>query len=169
MFRARTCAAAAAWLLLMLSMSACSVLDFAAPPPLSTAFEPAPAPPPPAPLHLYPPTPEEAKNEIGHWFSTHGYQDYQVIALLQHARAESGYRPCAVGPADLRYTFQWGGTRLRQLHEFAKTDGCPQLDTQLAFADKELRNDPKFACFWEAKTETGAYVALRRGFGAGSC
>ena len=74
-----------------------------------------------------------------------------------------------LGPGDLRYTFQWGGTRRRQLQQFAKTDGCPQLHTQLAFADKELRNDAKYACFWDATTEAGAYAALRRGFGQGSC
>jgi hypothetical protein len=153
----------------MLSMSACSVLDFAAPPPLETAFHPAPAPPPPPPLSLTPPSPDEARAEIVNWFSARGYRDFQVAALVDHARAESGFRPCAVGPADLRYTYQWGGTRLRQLHEFAHTDGCPQLHTQLAFADKELRNDPKYGCFWGATTETGAYAALRRGFGRGSC
>ncbi|HVH79860.1 MAG TPA: hypothetical protein VM782_10745, partial [Stellaceae bacterium] len=79
------------------------------------------------------------------------------------------FRPCAAGPAGLSYTFQWGGTRLQQLHAFAHTDGCPQLHTQLAFADKELRSDAKYACFWEATTEPAAYAALRRGFGRGSC
>jgi len=120
-------------------------------------------------LSLLPPSSEEAHAEIVRWFTAHGYHDYQVAALVQHARAESNFRACAVGPADLRYTFQWGGTRLRQLHAFAHTDGCPQLDTQLAFADKELRNDPKYGCFWDATTEPAAYAALRRGFGAGSC
>jgi hypothetical protein len=169
MRRTRTCAATAAWLSVMLSMSACSVLDFATPPPLETAFHPAPPPPPPPPLSLTPPSPDEARAEIVQWFTGHGYRDFQVAALVDHARAESGFRPCAVGPADLRYTYQWGGMRLQQLHQFAETDGCPQLHTQLAFADKELRNDPKFSCFWGATTETGAYAALRRGFGRGSC
>jgi hypothetical protein len=169
MQRVQTYAAAGAWLLVMLSMSACSVLQFAAPPPLETAFTPAPPPPPPRPLSLLPPSPQEARAEIVRWFSAAGYHDFQVAALVQHARAESGFRACAVGPADLRYTFQWGGTRLRQLREFAHTDGCPQLDTQLAFADKELRHDPKYACFWGATSESAAYAALRRGFGAGSC
>jgi len=167
-----TRAAAVAWIPVLLSMSACSLFDFAAPPPLETAFVPAPAPPPPPPIRpliLLPPSPAEAEAEIARWFSAKGYHDFQVAALVQHARTESGFRACAVGPADLRYTYQWGGTRLRQLHEFARTDGCPQLDTQLAFADKELRNDPKYACFWDAKTEPAAYTALRRGFGAGSC
>ena len=115
------------------------------------------------------PSPGQTYAEIVKWFTAKGYRQFQVDALVEHARAESGFRPCAVGPADLRYTFQWGGTRLRQLHEFAHTSGCPQLDTQLAFADKELRNDAKYACFWNATTEPAAYAALRRGFGAGSC
>jgi hypothetical protein len=165
----RACAAAAAWLSVLLSMSACSLFEFAAPPPVETAFIPAPAPPPPPPLRLTPPSGEEARDEIARWFTKHGYHDYQVAALLQHARAESNYQACIVGPPDYHYTFQWAGTRLQQLHAFAKTDGCPQLDTQLAFADQELRNDPKFACFWSATTEPAAYAALRRGFGAGSC
>ena len=58
---------------------------------------------------------------------------------------------------------------LQRLHDFAHTSGCPQLHTQLAFADKELRNETKFSCFWEATTERAAYAALRRGFGRGSC
>jgi hypothetical protein len=171
MFRFRDCAAAVAWMTVLLSMSACSVLDFMKPPPIETAFTPEPPPPPPPgpPGPLSPPTPEQARAEIAQWFTAHGYRPFQVDALLEHARAESGFRPCANGPAGLRYTYQWGGTRLRQLHAFAQTDGCPQLHTQLAFADKELRNDPKFSCFWAATTERAAYVALRRGFGAGSC
>ena len=88
---------------------------------------------------------------------------------MEHAQAESGFRPCARGPGGYHYTFQWSSTRLRQLQEFAGTQECPPLDTQLAFADRELRNDPKFACFWDATTEEGAYRALRRGFGGGSC
>jgi hypothetical protein len=169
MVRVRACAAVAAWMCVLMSMSACSVFQFAAPPPIETAFVPAPAPPPPPPLQLLPPSSEEARAEIVRWFTAAGYRDYQVAALVQHARTESNFRACAVGPADLRYTFQWGGTRLQQLHAFAHTDGCPQLDRQLAFADKELRNDPKYACFWDATTEPAAYAALRRGFGAGSC
>lgn len=89
--------------------------------------------------------------------------------MLQHAKTESGYNACIAGPGGLRYLFQWGGTRLQRLHEFAHTSGCPQIHSQLAFADKELRNDPRFSCFWGAQTESQAYAALRRGFGHGSC
>jgi hypothetical protein len=171
MIRVRACAAAVAWTSLSLSMSACSVLDFMKPPPVETAFTPAPPPPAPPgpPSPTSPPTPEQARDEIAQWFAAHGYRPFQIDALLEHAQAESGFRACANGPAGLRYTYQWGGTRLQQLHEFAHTDGCPQLHTQLAFADKELRNDAKYACFWDATTEPAAYAALRRGFGIGSC
>jgi hypothetical protein len=155
----------------MFALPACSVLDFAAPP---SSFETSALPPQPEPFSLFPqsltpPSPEEARAEIYRWFRTAGYKDFQAEALMEHAQTESGFRACARGPGDLSYTFQWGGTRLRQLHEFARTEGCPQLRTQLAFADKELRNDPKFSCFWGATTEPAAYAALRRGFGRGSC
>jgi hypothetical protein len=39
----------------------------------------------------------------------------------------------------------------------------------LAFADAELRNEPKYSCFWRTTTESAALAALRRGFGRGSC
>jgi hypothetical protein len=103
------------------------------------------------------------------WFSAAGYREFQVAALVQLADVESGFRACAAGPGGYRHLFQWGGARLRQLREFAQTSGCPQLATQLAFIDKELRHDPKFSCFWGATTEPAAYVALRRIFGRGSC
>jgi len=171
MWGVRTGAAAAAWLAIAFFMSGCSLYEeLLAPPPLETAFTPQPAPPVPAPPRsLTPPSPSEARAEIEQWLANAGYRDFQVEALVEHARTESGFRACAAGAGDLSYLFQWGGTRLQQLHRFAHTDGCPQLHTQLAFADKELRNDPKFACFWKATSEAGAYAALRRGFGRGSC
>jgi hypothetical protein len=152
----------------MLSMSACSIFEFAAPPTMPAPFPPQPFVPTP-PQSVAPPTPGEAYAEIVKWFSAAGYQRFQVDALVEHARAESGFRPCAVGPGGYRYLYQWSSRRLEQLHEFAHTEGCPQLHTQLAFTDRELRNDPKFACFWRATTEPAAYAALRRGFGGGSC
>jgi hypothetical protein len=153
----------------MLSLSACSIVELFAPPPLETAFHPLLPPPPALPQRAEPATPEEVRQEIWRWFMTAKYKDFQAEALLEHAQAESGFRPCARGPGGFRYTFQWSSTRLRQLQEFAGTPECPPLDKQLAFADRELRNDPKFACFWDATTESAAYRALRRGFGGGSC
>ena len=166
----RSCVAAAAAILLMLGMTACSIFEDLEPPPLATALNPLPPPPaPPIPESATPPSPAEARAEIADWLSHAGYQPFQVTALLEHAKTESGFQACAIGAGDLSYLFQWGGTRLKRLHEFAHHSGCPRLKTQLAFADNELRNDPKFACFWDAKTEAAAYAALRRGFGRGSC
>ena len=155
------------------SMSACSsVLEGLEPPPLETAFHPLPPPaePPVAiPQSRTPPPPDATRAEMVNWLSTNGYRDYQVAALMQLADTESGFRPCVIGPGGYHYLFQWGGVRLRQLREFARTSGCPQLKTQLAFADRELRGEPKFSCFWGATSEPAAYIALRRIFGRGSC
>jgi hypothetical protein len=178
MRRVRTCAAVAVWISVMLSQSACTLIEqgtalvrgvIPESPSPAPPFPPGPpAAPPPAPSTT-PPPPEAARAEIARWFSAAGYKDFQVEALVEHAHTESGFRPCARGAGDLSYTFQWGGLRLRRLHQFARTDGCPQLDTQLAFADNELRNEPRFSCFWAATSEPAAYAALRRGFGRGSC
>jgi len=184
MCRLRTCAAIAAWISVMLSLSACALIEEgntllrsiipqspapAAPFPPAPEFPPTPPPSPPPPAALTPPPPDQVRNEIFRWFLAAGYKEFQPAALMEHAQTESGFRPCAAGVGDLRYTFQWSGRRLQQLHEFAHTPGCPQLDTQLAFADKELRGEPRFACFWRMTTEEAAYAALRRGFGRGSC
>jgi hypothetical protein len=174
MWGVRNCAAAALCAAIAFAVSGCAEIEDALnPPPLETAFNPQPAPPVPGPEtpapRLTPPGPSEARAEIVDWLTKHDYRSFQVDALLEHARVESGLQACAAGPGGYHYLFQWGGTRLQQLQRFAKTSGCPQIHTQLAFADKELRNDPKFTCFWDATTESGAYAALRRGFGGGSC
>ncbi|HTW51564.1 MAG TPA: phage tail tip lysozyme [Stellaceae bacterium] len=163
----------------MLSMSACSVFEGLKLPVPGSAV-PGPMPPQPAPfLSVFStqpapqptsaPTPEAAHAEIVDWLHKHGYQDFQIQAMVEHARTESGFRACAAGPGGYHYLFQWSSARLEQLQKFAGYPGCPQLDTQLAFADHELRGDPKFSCFWSATTEPAAYTALRRGFGGGSC
>jgi hypothetical protein len=170
MWGARTVGGIVPSLAVALLMSACAALDAVEPPPLRTALSPLPAPLPPAsPQRLTPPPPGSARAEMVSWLSSTGYRDFQVAALVQLADTESGFRPCVVGPGGYHYLFQWGGTRLRQLREFAQTPGCPQLRTQLAFADKELRHESKFSCFWGASAEPAAYVALRRIFGRGSC
>ena len=156
----------------MLSMSACSLLQAVEPPANPGAMPPQPRPffaAPAPPQAAIPPTPEATRAEIVNWLHTHGYQDFQIQAMVAHARTESGFRACAVGPGGYHYLFQWSSTRLEQLQRFAGYSGCPQVDTQLAFADHELRDEPKFSCFWSATTEPAAYTALRRGFGGGSC
>jgi hypothetical protein len=162
----RAGAALAAWMSLVL-LSACSIevdeepLRFPEPPPQSQA-------PPPPPV-VEPSTPGQVQAAVYRWFLNAGYPAFQAAALVDHARIESGLHPCIGGPAGLRYTYQWGGTRLQRLHEFAGTRTCPPLAKQLAFANNELRNNPNFSCFLSAKTREAAVAALRRGFGLGSC
>ncbi len=129
-------------------MSACTALEGLEPPPLETAFHPLPPPaepPVPIPQSRTPPAPGSARAEIATWLSANGYRDFQVAALMQLADTESGFRPCVIGP------------------------GGYQLKTQLAFADRELRSESSFSCFWGATSTPAAYVALRRIFGHGSC
>ena len=163
MRRGPACAAIAVGTITLL-LAACSS---AVAPPVTEA-PPQLQPASPAEISPYA-TPSEVANEIVRWFSAAGYHRFQAEALADHALYESGFRPCVAGPAHLRYTYQWGGTRLQNLYEFADTRSCPPLDQQLAFADHELRTDPKFACFWYAHTREDALAALRRGFGRGSC
>src|SRR5881227_3277879 len=158
MWGVRNAGAAALAIVSALCMSACTALEGLEPPPLETAFHPLP-----------PPAPVSARAEIATWLSANGYRDFQVAALMQLADTESGFRPCVIGPGGYHYLYQWGGTRLRQLREYAQTSGCPQLKTQLAFADRELRSESSFSCFWGATSTPAAYVALRRIFGHGSC
>jgi hypothetical protein len=163
MRQVRACTAIAAWISLTLLMSACSS-EVA--PPVIVAPQPQPAPRPQLPLSA---PPDRVHAEIVRWFSAAGYRGFQVEALAEHARIESGFRPCAAGAAGLRYTFQWGGRRLQRLYEFAGARSCPPLDRQLAFADDELRREPNFSCFWRTTTKAAALAALRRGFGHGRC
>jgi hypothetical protein len=173
----RRCGAIALCITIALSISGCSgLIEAIEPPPLQASVPPFPPPPPGSvpwqasapPQRTAPPPPGTARAEIASWLSAAGYRDFQVAALVQLANTESGFRPCVVGPGGYHYLYQWGGSRLRQLRDFAQTSGCPHLKTQLAFTDREL-HDPKFSCFWGATTTPAAYVALRRIFGRGSC
>jgi hypothetical protein len=160
--RVRAWAAIAAQLAAALVLSACATdAPIAVPPPVAAVARP---PPRPEPV-----SPRQVRTEVYRWFVEAGYPAFQAAALMEHARYESGYRPCAAGPAGLRYLFQWGGGRLQRLHAFAKTYRCPPLHIQLQFADYELRNDPKYSCFLHTATKPAALAALRRGFGRGSC
>ena len=173
------CAAIAVWISAMLAMSGCSLLQDLIPPPLATALSPAPLPPAPPGPHQH--AAGAAAAEPGASVTRPGPRrnlamayGARIPAISSSGRAvarqvESGFQPCAASPGGFRYTFQWGSTRLEQLHRFAHTDGCPQ-HVQPAFADWELRNDPKFSCFWGAtKPRHGPRRACRRRFGRGSC
>jgi len=163
-----TGAAIAAWISVLLLLSGCAEeitpeRAAAAYPPQPVIFPPQPPVPPPGN------SPQAVRAALVKWFSEAGYKDFQVEALAEHAKIESGFRPCAAGPG-FRYTFQWSGRRLERLREFAGSGGsCPPLEKQLAFADSELRNESAYSCFWNATTRSAALAALRRGFGGGSC
>ncbi len=163
--RVRVSAATAMPLVAALVLSACAVK----PPSFPIVATPEFPLPPPPPEYPQLATPDGVRAEIIRWFSAAGYRRYQAAALAEHALIESGYRPCAAGAAGLRFLYQWGGARLQHLYRFAGGHGCPALDTQLAFADHELRTVPDYACFWRATTEAGALADLRRGFGRGHC
>src|ERR1700722_3432736 len=99
MLRVRACTAIAVWISLMFLMSACSIFEILSPvATVQIPQQPPPSPPPP-PQRAEPPAPEQAYAEIVRWFSAAGYQKFQVEALAEHARTESGFRPCAAGPA----------------------------------------------------------------------
>ena len=116
-----------------------------------------------------PSTPSQVQTAIYRWFLDAGYPPFQAAALVDHARIESGFNPCIAGRGGTRYTYQWSGTRLQQLHAFAGVRNCPPLNKQLAFADNELRSNPNFSCFLSTSTREAAGAALRRGFGRGRC
>ena len=152
-----------------MALSACAVdveeepLRF--PRPSSQAYIPPPVPPSVA----EPATSGPVQTAIYRWFLQAGYPAFQAAALVDHARIESGLNPCIGGRGGVWYTYQWGGTRLQRLYEFAGTRTCPPLAKQLAFADDELRHNPNFSCFLTSNTRAAAVTALRRGFGRGRC
>ena len=123
----------------------------------------------PSPPAAEPSTPSQVQTVIYRWFLEAGYPAFQAAALVDHARIESGFNPCIAGRGGTRYTYQWSGTRLQRLYEFAGTRNCPPLAKQLAFADNELRSNPNFSCFLTTSTREAAVSALRRGFGRGRC
>jgi hypothetical protein len=122
-----------------------------------------------APPAAEPSTPGQVQTAIYNWFLRAGYPPHQAAALVDHARIESGFNPCISGRGGVRYTYQWNGTRLQRLYEFAGTRTCPPLAKQLAFADNELRSNPNFSCFLTTSTREAGVAALRRGFGRGRC
>lgn len=89
------------------------------------------------------------------WLTKHGYAQPQAAAMVGHGVQESGLNPTATGDNGTAYgAFQWRGSRLAGLYDFARTKGQDPaaLDTQLGYMDHELHT-----------TERGAGDAL---FGA---
>ena len=96
----RGCAAIAAAVAVLLLLSACSS-EVATE---AIAVSPTPQPRPGPSAHYYPVlpavegSPGRVHAELVRWFSAAGYKDFQVEALAEHARIESGFRPCASAP-----------------------------------------------------------------------
>ena len=101
------------------------------------------------------------------WFVAHHYSPAQAEAMVRQAYIESNLQPC-VRSSTGSWLYGWVGTRRHALASYARTPGCPGLETQLAFADWELRSQPAFASFWRAPPQA-AFAVLRRCFGRGQC
>jgi hypothetical protein len=111
----------------------------------------------------------QIRERIAEYFSGAGYQDFQVRAIIRDAEIESRLEPCVVAKTGSHFLFQWLGIRLERLYARAGGRFCPTLDTQLAFADNELKTERQYGCFWRAGSYAQALSALRRGFGRGRC
>jgi hypothetical protein len=92
----------------------------------------------------------------------HGYDADHRAAVLRQAWLESRWEPCAESYTG-HYLFGWVGERLAGLREFVGP-GCPSVEAQMEYADRELHQRP-FSAFWR---ERGA-AQLRRCFGRGQC
>lgn len=96
------------------------------------------------------------------WLDGHGYTVQQRNAVLSYIHHESDFDPCEVS-RNGAFLFQWAGSRRRQI--LALGNGrCPSLETQLEFADSELRTT--FSRFWSTNNPR---TYIRRCFGAGAC
>jgi hypothetical protein len=101
------------------------------------------------------------------WLLTHNYSPYQAEAMVRQAHMESGLQPC-IRSRTGSWLYAWTGSRRLALAEYAGTAGCPALEAQLAFADRELRGEPAYAAFWRASSHN-AFPVLRQCFGRGRC
>ena len=101
------------------------------------------------------------------WFIAHHYSPVQAEAMVRQAYIESNLQPC-VRSSTGSWLYGWVGTRRQALAAYARTASCPRLETQLAFADAELRGEPAFGAFWRASSQN-AFSVLRRCFGRGQC
>jgi hypothetical protein len=101
------------------------------------------------------------------WFMAHHYSPVQAEAMIRQASIESNLQPC-VRSSSGSWLYGWVGTRRRALAAYAGTGGCPTLEAQLGFADRELRGQPAFAGFWRAPPQA-TFAVLRQCFGRGQC
>ena len=100
------------------------------------------------------------------WFLAHHYPPSHAEAMIRQANIESRFQPC-VRSRTGSWLYGWVGARRQALAAYAGSSACPSVQTQLAFADKELRSGD-FASFWRASPER-AFAVLRQCFGRGQC
>lgn len=82
------------------------------------------------------------------WLQKRGYGEPQAAAMVGHGVQESGLNPTARGDNGTAFgAFQWRGSRLAGLYDFAKSTGQDpnSLDTQLGYMDRELHTTEKGA------------------------
>ena len=101
------------------------------------------------------------------WLLSHNYSPIRAEAVIHQANIESGLKPCARSRTG-SWLFGWTGSRRRALAAYARTSACPGLETQLAFADRELRSVAVYAAFWRAPA-ADCFPVLRQCFGRGRC
>src|SRR3954452_25385284 len=85
------------------------------------------------------------------WFLAHNYSPPQAEAMIRQAYIESNLQPC-VRFSMGSWLYGWVGARRQALAAYADACGCPSLETQLAFADLELRRERPFGAFWRASS-----------------
>lgn len=100
------------------------------------------------------------------WFLAHHYPPSHAQAMLHQADIESHFQPCVRSHTG-SWLYGWVGSRRQALAAYAGTAACPSVQTQLAFADTELRSG-EFTSFWRAAPER-AFAVLRQCFGRGRC
>lgn len=95
------------------------------------------------------------------WLLSHNYGAHSA-AVLKYIQTESGFQPC-IERRTGKYLFQWVGKRLEALHA-AYGPGCPTLEQQMTFADREIRT--LFPCFLKVKPKL-AEQTFHNTFGRG--
>lgn len=96
------------------------------------------------------------------WLTDHHYSPAQRDAVLFYIHHESDFDPATIERSGACLV-QWAGSRRRQI--LALGNGrCPSIETQLEFADHELRTIPNFRGFW---TSSNPRWHMRYHFGQG--
>lgn len=101
---------------------------------------------------------------ISLWLTQHGYDAPRRDAVLEYVRLESGFDPKVVRRTGA-CLFQWAGKR--RIAVLALGRGrCPNWQTQVAHADRELRTVHRYGSFWTCAPGQ-AFREFRQHFGRG--